>query len=250
MEEPPLPEAPAPAAPPRPRTPWGLRDMAMAVGLIIVGVIAISLPAALLASFIAGDAEIDEDPGALVIVLVASLLLELLIIAAAAIFSVRKYGVSWADLGLRTPRRGGYWLPFVLALGGLVLVYLFVLILDAFDAAPESSVPEGMFNNAGPAVLLGVLALVFAPIMEETFFRGFLFGGLRGRWGTLWAALASGLLFGLAHLGNPGSVATIVPIAAVGVLFAFGYAYSGSIVAAILAHFLFNTVSYIAGFAA
>jgi membrane protease YdiL (CAAX protease family) len=51
---------------------------------------------------------------------------------------------------------------------------------------------------------------VVAPIAEETFFRGFVFGSLR-RWrvviagrdvGTWLAAIITGILFGLAHTGS------------------------------------------------
>ena len=54
---------------------------------------------------------------------------------------------------------------------------------------------------------------VIAPICEEFFFRGFIFGALR-HWkinfagrdiGTLFAAIVTGILFGLAHTGSASS---------------------------------------------
>jgi membrane protease YdiL (CAAX protease family) len=59
----------------------------------------------------------------------------------------------------------------------------------------------------------GVFVCVIAPIAEEFFFRGFLFGALR-RWrvtiaghdiGTWVAAVITGILFGLAHTGSASS---------------------------------------------
>jgi membrane protease YdiL (CAAX protease family) len=76
--------------------------------------------------------------------------------------------------------------------------------------------------------------------MEETFFRGFLFGGLRGRWGFFAAALASGLLFAVAHI-DP---LVFIPFTAVGMIFAWGYVYSGSLLASVIAHLLFNSISF------
>jgi membrane protease YdiL (CAAX protease family) len=76
--------------------------------------------------------------------------------------------------------------------------------------------------------------------MEETFFRGFLFGGLRGRWGVFWAALGTGFLFALAHV-DPF---VFIPFTAVGMLFAWGYVYSGSLLASMIAHLLFNGLSF------
>jgi len=234
-----------PPAPPR--VPWGYADMAKAIGLVILGVIAVSVPAAFIASLLAGDAGIDKDPGALAVVFGASLIVEGVILLSAALFSLRKYHVSWADLGLRWPRRGGLWFSVVLVLAGLTLVYTYFALLDLAGAEPGSAVPEEAFDNLAPIILLAALSLVFAPFMEEVFFRGFIFAGLRGRWGTLWAALASGLLFGLAHLGGSSTAYTVVPIVAVGFVFALGYAYTGSLVATIGAHFLFNLVSLIVG---
>jgi hypothetical protein len=89
-------------------------------------------------------------------------------------------------------------------------------------------------------VLVGILSLALAPVMEETFFRGFLFGGLRGRWGVFFAALSTGFLFSLAHL-DP---LVFIPFTAVGMIFAWGYVYSGSILAGMIAHLLFNSISF------
>jgi uncharacterized protein len=59
----------------------------------------------------------------------------------------------------------------------------------------------------------GVFVCVIAPVAEEFFFRGFLFGALR-RWrlviagrdlGTWVAAVITGILFGLAHTGSASS---------------------------------------------
>ena len=58
---------------------------------------------------------------------------------------------------------------------------------------------------------------------EETFFRGFLFGGLEKRLGIFWAALASGFLFSLAH----GQVSTLVPFTFVGMMLAWAYVVHG-----------------------
>ncbi|HET9475949.1 MAG TPA: CPBP family intramembrane glutamic endopeptidase, partial [Dehalococcoidia bacterium] len=115
---------------------------------------------------------------------------------------------------------------------------------------PETDLPDGVFDNAGPFLVLFFISVFVAPPVEEIFFRGFIFGGLRGRWGPLLAAVASGALFGLAHVGNPGTLYLLPPIGAVGMLFAFGYVYTGSIIPGIAAHFLFNLLQVSIGLAA
>ncbi len=236
----------------RERRAWGVRDILKAVGLVVVLTVVASVPVGLVAAWMAGDAEIEDDAGALTVLLLASVLLEILMALAAVRFSVRKYRVPWGDLGLRRPRRGGFWFAGVLLFGGLGLMVVYLRALDAAGVDVSSDVPEKAFNNLAPAVVIGVIALLCAPVAEEVFFRGFVFGGLRGRWGTMWAALASGLLFGLAHAGNTGNLdglLVVPPIAAVGVLFAFGYAYTGSLAASMVAHFLFNALQFSIGLA-
>jgi len=62
------------------------------------------------------------------------------------------------------------------------------------------------------------------------------------------AIVLSGLIFGAFHLANPDGLLVFVPISAIGMLFAWGYYYSGSLMAPMIAHFLFNLVSFVAGF--
>ena len=241
--------AAAPEEPARRRAPWGIADILKAVGLVVAGTLAVAVLAALIADAVAGSGELEKDPAALSIVLAVSLGLELLLLFTALHFSVRKYRLPLGALGLRRPERGGWLFPIGLMISGLAIVFGYFGILAIFGVKPDTDVPEEAFHHLVPAAILGTLALGFAPLMEEIFFRGVVFGSLRGRWGMLPAALASGLLFGLAHLGNPGSLYLIVPIGLVGALFAWGYAYSGSIFAAIVAHFLFNLVSFGVGLA-
>jgi membrane protease YdiL (CAAX protease family) len=248
MEEQTLPP-PAGTPPPAGGPPWSPGDMAKAIGLVIGGTLALSVPTVVIAAAIAGGSDFEDDPAALSLVLGSSLFLEVFLLVSAVLFSVRKYGVPWSALGLRWPQRGGPFLPLGLVLIGLAIVYTYFLALSAFGVKPNADIPEEAFHNVGPLAVLAVLSLVFAPIMEEIFFRGFIFGGLRGRWGTLPAALAAGFLFGLAHLGNPGTIYVFVPIGLVGAVFALGYAYSGSLLSAMVAHFLFNLVSFSIGLA-
>ena len=238
----------APAAP-EGAVPWTLGDIGKAIGLVILVLIATSIPASLLALAIAGGDDIEGDPTALTVAFGASVFLELALLGTALHFSVRKYGTSIAALGLRPAQRGGFWLSaglgFGLMMAGLGVIAAYFGALSLVGIEPDTDLPEEAFQNAGPFVVLAVLSLLFAPLMEEIFFRGFVFGGLRARWGLLWAALASGLLFAVAHIGNPGTLYLIPPITVIGALFAWGYHYSGSLWAPLAAHFLFNSISLV-----
>ncbi len=88
-------------------------------------------------------------------------------------------------------------------------------------------------------VALNVLVLVLiAPLVEELVFRGLLFGALAPRAGVLLGALASALLFGLAH-GDP----VLFPsLSALGFVNALVYARTGNLTAAVVLHALNNAL--------
>lgn len=97
-------------------------------------------------------------------------------------------------------------------------------------------------DETAKLVALGVLVILAAPFAEELFFRGFLFGGLRGRM-SLWpAALVSGVLFGLVHL--PGGALQVPPLAVFGVLLAWLYERTGSLGPPIFVHMIQNAISF------
>lgn len=237
-----LPPLQPPAAPAQPqdRTPWGYADMAMAIGTVIGGTFLVGAPIVAIAVLIASNGTSSDDDIATAVSLGASVLGEIFLVLAVALFTVGKYKVSWTDLGLRLPRKGSWWLPLALLGSALAVVWVYFAILAILGVEPGSNIPEDAFDSVPLVVLVGVLSLVFAPIMEETFFRGFLFGGLRGRWGVFWAALGTGFLFALAHL-DP---LVFIPFTLVGMLFAWGYFYSGSLLASMIAHLLFNALSF------
>ncbi len=235
-----LPVAPTDeAATRKDRAPWGYADMAMAIGIVIGATILIVIPAAVLAVIIAGGALDDDDE---VLGIGLTFVFEGFLLVAAALFSVRKYRLSWSSLGLRLPMRGGYWFPLPVFFAALTILLAYGAIISLMGI--EADTPDAPDSTIG-IILLGILALVLAPFMEEVFFRGFLFGGLRGRWGVAGAAFATGLLFALVHFQDVSSLAVLPLIGIIGMLFAWGYYYTGSLLAPVVAHFMFNLMSFL-----
>jgi membrane protease YdiL (CAAX protease family) len=221
--------------------------MGKAIGFIIVGVLLSFIPLLIVIYLVFGSEPDESDPTYLTVSIASSVVLQLLMLGAVVRFGVGKHHAPPSALGLRKPGRGGYWLPIPLVISAYALMIVYFSLLSAFDISPDADLPEGTFENIGPIIAVAVLSLVFAPFCEEVFFRGYIFAGLRNRWGGLWAALASGLLFGVVHAANPGAFYIVPPIAAIGALFAWAYIYSGSITASIGAHFLFNLTSFAFG---
>jgi membrane protease YdiL (CAAX protease family) len=88
------------------------------------------------------------------------------------------------------------------------------------------------------AIAVSVLgAVLFAPVFEELVFRGLLYGSLRSRFKWPAAAVASALVFGLAHGYGPAGFASVL---ASGLLWAYLYERTGSLLPGIIAHVVNN----------
>jgi membrane protease YdiL (CAAX protease family) len=108
----------------------------------------------------------------------------------------------------------------VIAYYGLTAVYASIFKLHGTDKLPSDL---GVTHSTAALVAASVFVCVIAPVAEEFFFRGFLFGALRrlplslaGRDLSVWvAAVLTGILFGLAHLGSAG-LQYLVPLGFLG----------------------------------
>lgn len=152
---------------------------------------------------------------------------------------------SGAALGLR-PARWGRALWMVPA--GYVL---FLLIsgawLSALDLKDHESIPIDLATRDSAVALVGsaFLVCVVAPVCEELFFRGYVFGSLR-RYGLVPAALVTGLAFGGVHVvSSPAGF--IVPLAALGVILCLVREWTGSLLPAMALHAVNNSIAFGAG---
>jgi membrane protease YdiL (CAAX protease family) len=144
-----------------------------------------------------------------------------------------------AAFGLR-PRPGG--LRAAVAMTGMLIaagvVTDLVLGMVADPLGWTSHWTEGFDADlawGGPAVVVVSLlgSLAFAPVFEELIFRGLLYGTLRVRLAWPLAALGSAVVFALAHgYGAAGFVSVFVS----GLLWAWSYERTGSLLPAMAAH--------------
>lgn len=171
---------------------------------------------------------------------------------------VRPGALGWSDLGLRAAAIGTVLrVGFTTWLLGLGILILLGLAFRAFGAAHNQAALYGFLSGADRQTLATVLLVgaVLVPINEELFFRGFVFGTYRGRYGRGMAYLAGGLVFTLPHVSQVsleiGSVvALLLPIFVLATLYSFAYERTGSLWASILAHGLNNATGFIAVYAA
>lgn len=134
------------------------------------------------------------------------------------------------------------------ALGLIALAYFVYLVAlaaysslvtspDQQDIARDLGLDSGTLAAAFSVLLIGGLA----PVAEELFFRGMLFGGLRARVPFLPAALISGVVFGSLHLTTGASA--VPPLFLFGFLLAWVYERSGSIWPAVILHAINNNLA-------
>jgi membrane protease YdiL (CAAX protease family) len=160
---------------------------------------------------------------------------ELPLVVPAWWFTVRKYKVGWRTLGIQgfSAQTLGIGLGLMTLSMAFNLVYNLALSPFGLQAQMDFAV---LFQELSSPWLLLVGGIVVAPVVEELFFRGFVFSGLRERYGWSKAGLISAGLFALIHL----QPLAVIPIFILGMIFAYLYHRSGSIWPAVIMHVLTN----------
>lgn len=134
-------------------------------------------------------------------------------------------------------------------LGAQPVMWLGSWIGGVVEAATETGQAEasfgyGMFDVPGEGswalFILGMLsAVVWAPVVEESIFRGALFRHLSGRMNLVWAAATAALCFGFIHPYTPQG---LIQVASGGLMYGLMRAWRGSLIAPVVAHALHNGV--------
>ena len=176
----------------------------------------------------------------LIIVLVAMVVAEGAMPLAAWLFSSAKYKCGWQALGFRPFKvRNGLILAAVVAVVGLLISYLYEMLMTSLGMEPTSPLPPELTQGAVNIALFSIVAVVVAPFAEETFFRGFLFTGIGNRYGYGWGAVISALIFSVVHM----QLGALLPIFIFGLFLAWLYMRTGSIWVCIFAHGAFNSIA-------
>jgi membrane protease YdiL (CAAX protease family) len=147
-------------------------------------------------------------------------------------------------LGLRDPQPG--WGRAVLWIVGVYAVLMLASVLWSLVVdIPDAEVVDDLGVKANDLAAIGgaFVICVAAPIAEELLFRGLLFPSLRGRIGTVAAALVTGLTFGGVHaVGSP--VAALPVLALFGVLLCVLYLQTRSLLPCMVVHSINNAITY------
>lgn len=94
-------------------------------------------------------------------------------------------------------------------------------------------------NDPVAKALLVIAAAVVAPIVEETMFRGFIYGVIKRFTDRWFAALCSAILFAVVHF----HVGSMIPLGVLALILCAAYELTGSLAVPMVMHGLFNGTS-------
>lgn len=174
--------------------------------------------------------------------LVWSQLIKATAIVVALALVARRAGVAdWAALGIR--RCDPRWLllgALAALLGSMAMLGVAKLLATGVPDWARQMAPRYAWGDAPPAQMIVLLALttLATPLVEEMFFRGFLFRWMASR-RPLWLAIAiSSVMFGASHIVPSQAIVA----ALLSVVLTLLYLGSRSIWPAVVCHALNNTI--------
>lgn len=212
--------------PPKPAS-WTAGDTWLGLGLLVIAVL----------GYIFALSQLE--PSQSISIFYVATFEFILLIPIVIIFLLRK--VSWKELGFQTFSRNS----LALGCGLLVAVYIVTivnnLIMIALNIITQADVISEILGELDSPYLFAFVTAIVAPITEEIFFRGFLFKGLREKYGWVNALMFSSIIFALFH----GQIATLIPTFLLGTLFAYMYQRTESVYPGMILHFIVNTMGVV-----
>jgi membrane protease YdiL (CAAX protease family) len=151
----------------------------------------------------------------------------------------------WHSLGWKklnptpTAGTGRPWMYFLAGCGLAIFV-----ALATYDMKNTEHLPiQEIFKSRTGALLLMGMAVLVAPLVEETVFRGYLYPLFAKSLGIIPGIVVTGFLFGLMHGAQLGWTWRLVLLLSfVGIIFTFARARSGTVVASFLLHLGYNSM--------
>ncbi len=155
----------------------------------------------------------------------------------------------WRSLGwkkLKSNLSAGKANPWAYFLSGCGLA-IFVFIASSQVHTNDKMPIEEILKNRSSAMLLMAMAVLVAPLVEETVFRGYLYPLFAKSFGIVPGILLTGVLFGLMHGSQLGWTWGIVGLLIlVGIIFTFARAHTGTVLASFLLHLGYNSMIAVA----
>ena len=135
-------------------------------------------------------------------------------------------------------------IPVIFIIG--ILVYI---LLNILEIKPPPQPIVGLFlaeKNAALIFASSIIAAVFGPFIEEVFFRGVMYSAVKRKLGIFWSILITSMLFSFLHThAMTYFLVGFIPITILGMVLAYLYEKTGSLIPSITLHMLNNLGSVI-----
>lgn len=156
------------------------------------------------------------------------------------LIALRPYQLAWDAVGVRLfSKKYWKWIGFWTIL--LLLASLLIMIvMDWIGIGVENKKTESLQSNiTWLTILLGIVSVaIISPVYEEIFYRGFLYTWFRIKWGVGAGLWISSIIFTIVHIPTYNTL----PINFLsGMVFAWVYEKSGSVLPGMIIHGLCNT---------
>ncbi len=135
------------------------------------------------------------------------------------------------------------WVSLVAVMAGLLV---FSSLLERVHSDPKSlKMMADTYLSSGWTPIFWISTVVFAPVFEETFFRGFLFVGLRNsRVGPFWTVIITAVTFAALH-SLQYDFFSLIAILVLGLTFGLVRLFTKSLWSTIALHAAWNLMSMI-----
>jgi uncharacterized protein len=203
--------------------PWSVLDTWLGVVLLVL------LSIGLLVVLLTGYRNAIRESAGLLFLELAYLL------PVALILAWRR--ASWKHLGFGRFPLQTLGIGCGLLIAGYMIILVHNFILSIFGISTQGEQIVGVFNELKSPIWLFITGAIIAPIVEEIFFRGFLFQGFRQKYGWVAALFLSSFIFGAAHLDPVSFIPTFI----LGSVLAYVYHRSNSLWPGIFFHASINT---------
>ena len=153
-----------------------------------------------------------------------------------------RHGYSFEDyLELKIPG----WRAWIIMVIVMAALFVFSFFMDQAhtDANSLKTMTEAYNSTIWPPIFW-IATVVFAPVFEESLFRGFLFVGLRNSLGPVWTVLITSVTFAVLH-SMQYDFFSLTIILSLGIAFGLVRLFSQSLWPTIVMHSVWNLMTMI-----
>ncbi|PIE93580.1 CPBP family intramembrane metalloprotease [Bacillus fungorum] len=163
------------------------------------------------------------------------------------LFCIKRYNLSWKDIGVRKLSWKDLLWTFVAVIFLIVVSVAILMIMEKVGISFENSKTETVQNDKSIySFCIAVIgAAIISPIYEEILYRGVFYTFFRDRYGIWGGMFISSIIFTVVHIPTYNTL----PVNFLsGVVFAWLYEKTNSILSAMIVHALFNFLAVLLTF--